>query len=98
MSVVENSGKNVHRRFSFPFLSVFPFVLSFRRTNPSNPDTQPTPSRLGTRNMTARSTFHSGQTRPRAQNGPGQYDDPTSPGVGGRPSIFSKLTSRFSKR
>lgn len=66
----------------------------FRRTNP---DTQPPTSRLGTRNMPGRSTFHSGQTRPRTQNGPDR-SDPNSPGVGGRPSILSKLTSRFSKR
>ncbi|XP_068729201.1 MAP/microtubule affinity-regulating kinase 3-like isoform X2 [Montipora capricornis] len=54
-------------------------------------------SGLGTRNMTARSTFHSGQTRPRTQNGPDRYLDPNSPGVAGRPSLLSKLTSRFSK-
>lgn len=64
----------------------------------TKPDSQPPPSRLGTRNMTARSTFHSGQTRPRTQNGPDRYLDPNSPGVAGRPSLLSKLTSRFSKR
>ncbi|XP_068729202.1 MAP/microtubule affinity-regulating kinase 3-like isoform X3 [Montipora capricornis] len=63
----------------------------------TKPDSQPPPSRLGTRNMTARSTFHSGQTRPRTQNGPDRYLDPNSPGVAGRPSLLSKLTSRFSK-
>ncbi|KAJ7379792.1 hypothetical protein OS493_012538 [Desmophyllum pertusum] len=66
------------------------------RTNP-NSDVQPPPSRLGPRNMTARSTFHSGQTRPRTQNGPDRSNDPTSPGMAGRPSLLSKLTSRFSK-
>ncbi|XP_073249315.1 MAP/microtubule affinity-regulating kinase 3-like isoform X7 [Porites lutea] len=66
------------------------------RAGRTNPDTQPPPSRLGTRNMPGRSTFHSGQTRPRTQNGPDR-SDPNSPGVGGRPSILSKLTSRFSK-
>ncbi|XP_074629946.1 serine/threonine-protein kinase MARK2-like isoform X3 [Acropora palmata] len=64
----------------------------------ANTDSQPPPSRLGTRNMTARSTFHSGQTRPRTQNGPDRSLDPNSPGMAGRPSLFSKLTSRFSKR
>ena len=49
--------------------------------------------------MTARSTFHSGQTRerPRAQNGPERAYD-TNSSMAGRPSLFSKLTSRFSKR
>lgn len=46
--------------------------------------------------MTARSTFHGGQTRPRTQNGPDRANDPMGPG--GRPSLLSKLTSRFSKR
>ncbi|XP_078349205.1 MAP/microtubule affinity-regulating kinase 3-like isoform X2 [Oculina patagonica] len=67
------------------------------RTNPNSEiQSQPQPSRLGTRNMTARSTFHSGQTRPRTQNGPDRgANDPMGPG--GRPSLLSKLTSRFSK-
>ena len=80
-------------------MSVHVITVSFcfRRTNP-NPEVHPPPSRLGTRNMTARSTFHSGQTRPRTQNGPDRSIDPNNPGVGGRPSLFSKLTSRFSKR
>ncbi|XP_067029484.1 MAP/microtubule affinity-regulating kinase 3-like isoform X14 [Acropora muricata] len=68
------------------------------RRSQANTDSQPPPSRLGTRNMTARSTFHSGQTRPRTQNGPDRSLDPNSPGMAGRPSLFSKLTSRFSKR
>ncbi|KAF5278526.1 hypothetical protein FQR65_LT15652, partial [Abscondita terminalis] len=47
------------------------------------------------RNTSSRSTFHSGQTRPRAtyvQGSPG--DSPHS----ARTSLFSKLTSKFSKR
>lgn len=68
-----------------------------RRTNPNtNSDMQPPPSRLGPRNVTARSTFHSGQTRPRTQNGPDRSMDPNSPGS--RQGFLTKLTSRFSKR
>ncbi|XP_022787177.1 MAP/microtubule affinity-regulating kinase 3-like isoform X5 [Stylophora pistillata] len=67
-----------------------------RRTNPNtNSDMQPPPSRLGPRNVTARSTFHSGQTRPRTQNGPDRSMDPNSPGS--RQGFLTKLTSRFSK-
>ncbi|RMX50129.1 hypothetical protein pdam_00002898 [Pocillopora damicornis] len=67
------------------------------RTNPNtNSDIQPPPSRLGPRNVTARSTFHSGQTRPRTQNGPDRSIDPNSPGA--RQGFLTKLTSRFSKR
>lgn len=67
------------------------------RTNPNtNSDMQPPPSRLGPRNVTARSTFHSGQTRPRTQNGPDRSMDPNSPGS--RQGFLTKLTSRFSKR
>lgn len=66
------------------------------RTNPNtNSDMQPPPSRLGPRNVTARSTFHSGQTRPRTQNGPDRSMDPNSPGS--RQGFLTKLTSRFSK-
>lgn len=46
--------------------------------------------------MTARSTFHGGQTRPRTQNGPDRSIDPNSPGA--RQGFLTKLTSRFSKR
>lgn len=67
------------------------------RTNPNtNSDIQPPPSRLGPRNVTARSTFHGGQTRPRTQNGPDRSIDPNSPGA--RQGFLTKLTSRFSKR
>lgn len=67
-----------------------------RRTNPNtNSDIQPPPSRLGPRNVTARSTFHGGQTRPRTQNGPDRSIDPNSPGA--RQGFLTKLTSRFSK-
>ena len=73
------------------------FSFSCRRTNPNtNSDIQPPPSRLGPRNVTARSTFHSGQTRPRTQNGPDRSIDPNSPGA--RQGFLTKLTSRFSKR
>ncbi|XP_028513871.1 MAP/microtubule affinity-regulating kinase 3 isoform X3 [Exaiptasia diaphana] len=59
----------------------------------------PVPSRLGTRNMPARSTFHSGTARERQRDdGLSRAHDPNSPGVSNRPSLFSKLTSRFSKR
>ncbi|KAG6460857.1 hypothetical protein O3G_MSEX012259 [Manduca sexta] len=47
------------------------------------------------RNVPSRSTFHSGQTRPRG--GGGAYGDGGSPHQA-RPSFFSKLSSRFSKR
>ena len=84
----------------FPISCIFKFLtfcISCRRTNPNpNSDIQPPSSRLGPRNVTARSTFHSGQTRPRTQNGPDRSTDPTGPGA--RPSLLSKLTSRFSKR
>lgn len=73
------------------------FSFSCRRTNPNtNSDIQPPPSRLGPRNVTARSTFHGGQTRPRTQNGPDRSIDPNSPGA--RQGFLTKLTSRFSKR
>ncbi|XP_031564129.1 serine/threonine-protein kinase MARK2-like isoform X2 [Actinia tenebrosa] len=60
----------------------------------------PVPSRLGTRNMPARSTFHSGTQRERQRDdGMSRAHDTNSAGVSaGRPSILSKLTSRFSKR
>ncbi|XP_032225783.2 MAP/microtubule affinity-regulating kinase 3 isoform X5 [Nematostella vectensis] len=57
-------------------------------------------SRLGARNMAARSTFHSGE-RPRDRQrdeGLSRAQDTNSPGLSNRPSLFSKLTSRFSKR
>ncbi|KAM3968935.1 LOW QUALITY PROTEIN: par-1 [Aphomia sociella] len=50
------------------------------------------------RNVPSRSTFHSGQTRSRgASAGGGAYGDGGSPHQA-RPSFFSKLSSRFSKR
>ncbi|XP_047037663.1 serine/threonine-protein kinase MARK2-like isoform X2 [Helicoverpa zea] len=48
------------------------------------------------RNVPSRSTFHSGQTRSRGSSG-GAYGDGGSPHQA-RPSFFSKLSSRFSKR
>lgn len=48
------------------------------------------------RNVPSRSTFHSGQTRSRGGSG-GAYGDGGSPHQA-RPSFFSKLSSRFSKR
>ncbi|CAB3232642.1 unnamed protein product [Arctia plantaginis] len=48
------------------------------------------------RNVPSRSTFHSGQTRSRGSAG-GAYGDGGSPHQA-RPSFFSKLSSRFSKR
>ncbi|XP_050674787.1 MAP/microtubule affinity-regulating kinase 3-like isoform X3 [Leptidea sinapis] len=49
------------------------------------------------RNVPSRSTFHSGQTRSRGGNAGGAYGDGGSPHQA-RPSFFSKLSSRFSKR
>ncbi|CAH0697728.1 unnamed protein product [Spodoptera exigua] len=48
------------------------------------------------RNVPSRSTFHSGQNRTRGSSG-GAYGDGGSPHQA-RPSFFSKLSSRFSKR
>ncbi|XP_028156845.1 MAP/microtubule affinity-regulating kinase 3 isoform X5 [Ostrinia furnacalis] len=49
------------------------------------------------RNVPSRSTFHSGQTRSRGASAGGAYGDGGSPHQA-RPSFFSKLSSRFSKR
>ncbi|CAK1549373.1 unnamed protein product [Leptosia nina] len=49
------------------------------------------------RNVPSRSTFHSGQTRSRGGSAGGAYGDGGSPHQA-RPSFFSKLSSRFSKR
>ncbi|CAG5059893.1 unnamed protein product [Parnassius apollo] len=49
------------------------------------------------RNVPSRSTFHSGQTRSRGTSAGGAYGDGGSPHQA-RPSFFSKLSSRFSKR
>ncbi|XP_063390344.1 MAP/microtubule affinity-regulating kinase 3-like [Cydia fagiglandana] len=49
------------------------------------------------RNVPSRSTFHSGQTRSRGAAAGGAYGDGGSPHQA-RPSFFSKLSSRFSKR
>ncbi|XP_052747827.1 MAP/microtubule affinity-regulating kinase 3-like [Galleria mellonella] len=49
------------------------------------------------RNVPSRSTFHSGQTRTRGASAGGAYGDGGSPHQA-RPSFFSKLSSRFSKR
>ncbi|GBP29154.1 hypothetical protein EVAR_17692_1 [Eumeta japonica] len=51
------------------------------------------------RNVPSRSTFHSGQTRSRGASagGGGAYGDGGSPHQA-RPSFFSKISSRFSKR
>ncbi|KPJ17560.1 Serine/threonine-protein kinase MARK2 [Papilio machaon] len=49
------------------------------------------------RNVPSRSTFHSGQTRSRGSSAGGAYGDGGSPHQA-RPSFFSKLSSRFSKR
>ncbi|XP_065563709.1 MAP/microtubule affinity-regulating kinase 3-like isoform X3 [Artemia franciscana] len=56
------------------------------------------------RNTPIRSTYHSGQTRPRplasafGPGGVGMAADTSAIGVGSRTSFFSKLSSRFSKR
>ncbi|XP_048488188.1 serine/threonine-protein kinase MARK2 isoform X4 [Plutella xylostella] len=49
------------------------------------------------RNVPSRSTFHSGQTRSRGSSAGGAYGDGGSPHAA-RPSFFSKISSRFSKR
>ncbi|XP_076319505.1 MAP/microtubule affinity-regulating kinase 3-like isoform X5 [Tachypleus tridentatus] len=64
----------------------------------------PTASRPFPRGTVNRNTFHSGQTRERryAYNGPGtvsvQTQDSSYSTTGGRASLFSKLSSKFSKR
>nr|CAD7593172.1 unnamed protein product [Timema genevievae] len=56
------------------------------------------------RNVPSRSTFHSGQNRPRnhttsyGQQSPLQSQDTSAISHSGRTSFFSKLSSRFSKR
>ena len=50
------------------------------------------------RGTTARSTFHSGQTRERKKMAEERNREAGSPVASGRTSFISKLTSRFSKR
>lgn len=50
------------------------------------------------RGTTARSTFHSGQTRERKKMAEERSREAGSPVASGRTSFISKLTSRFSKR
>lgn len=70
------------------------FSFSFYSRTSASPAATRTPSAFP-RNTSSRSTFHSGQTRPRATYAQGSPGD--SPHAA-RPSFFSKLSSKFSKR
>ncbi|KAF2898176.1 hypothetical protein ILUMI_07996 [Ignelater luminosus] len=93
------SGGSVGRRSTISYEAK---TASNEKTNmvaeiPGRTSASPAPTRQPAfpRNTSSRSTFHSGQTRPRAtyaQGSPG--DSPHS----ARTSFFSKISSKFSKR
>lgn len=71
------------------------FIKHFALNSRTSASPAPTRQPAFPRNTSSRSTFHSGQTRPRAtytQGSPG--DSPHS----ARTSFFSKISSKFSKR
>ncbi|CAG7689955.1 unnamed protein product [Allacma fusca] len=77
-------------------LTTTPTSVGMKLTSP--PPTAPPPRTAFPRNVPSRSTFHSGQNRPRTNpvNYTGVQD--TSSITSNRSSFFSKLSSRFSKR